>query len=181
MSGETESISLDPEQFARVWKRVVPEGQSCPVELNAPQAASPPSDDFPLGEGALASSAFLREQIMAELRRWRSYQGLTSFAGHPAALHTLARRSHSQAKRLAAALFLITGGWYLPQNQVTPRRWASLRAGFRSLFQSSQRLEAGYRRAAEETRDPLLHQLFLELAEAHRRQQDQIRRMLERL
>lgn len=182
MSGETESIALDPEQFARVWNRVVPEGKNCPVELNTPaSAAAQRSNSFPLGEGAMESSVFLRKQTLTELRRWRSYQGLTSCVGHPSALHTLSRRSYYHARRLAAALFLITGGWYLPRNQVTPRRWSSLRGGLRSLFQSSQQEEARYRQSAEKTQDPLLRQLFLDLAEEHQTQQKQIRRMLERL
>lgn len=180
MDNEIKCAPLDPEQFARVWKRVMPDETSSPVVLNVqerPTTQSPAC--FPLGEEAMDSTSFLRERILLELCRWRSYQGLGIFTKQSSALGYLTRQTESRARRLAAALFLITGGWYLPLRDAAPQRWPNFRTALRSLFRSSQRDEASYRGAAEKTSDPLLNQLFLELAEESQLHQAQIRKLLE--
>ena len=75
-------------------------------------------------------------------------------------------------------LFLISGRWYFPQ-QGGSERWPNRRAALRALFRESQQLEQDYRSKARETRDPVLRQLFLELANECRSEQHQIRRLLE--
>lgn len=180
MDNELDPIALDPELFARVWKRVAPDEAACPVELDVKlPPPNPGRDTFPLGDEASGSSHFLQERILLELRRWRSYQYLACFPGQHSLLSSLASQTHARARRLTAALFLITGGWYFPAGQAKARRWPNLRAGLRSLFRSSQRDEADYRQAAEATADPLLRALFLELANENQIQQNQLRRLLE--
>lgn len=180
---------LSPETFERVWQRVDPEG-NCPIGVNCetqerrgprPPApppsgprppAPPPPPPFPLGSQCRKLEGPLRRMIDQELERWRSLQGLDLPA-------SLSSQALSRARRLAAALYLICGRWYLPR-QGRRQRWRDRRSALRALFQQSQRLEAEYRRQAAEGTDPELRQLFSELADECRREQHQLRHLLER-
>ena len=126
----------------------------------------------PLGPQCRENEALLRSLIGQELERARSAQ--VSFL--PARLSTQAM---GRAKRLAAALYLICGRWYLPQ-QGRRTRWRSRREALRALFRQSQALEARYRRAGAELKDPELRGLFRELADECAAEQQFLRHQLER-
>lgn len=110
--------------------------------------------------------------IDRELERQRSAQN----APVP---QRIAAQALSRAKRLSAALYLITGRWYLPQwGRV--QRWPGRRAALRGLYQQSQRLERDYRREAGQVRDRELRQLYRELADECASEQQYLRHQLER-
>lgn len=167
--------ALDPAQFARVWKRVAPAEDICPVEVIQPKTPVCPAGKAPAEE----NEAYLRRRVEEELRRWRSCQGLVASYGSPA-LGRLSCRAYRRAKRLAAALFLASGGWYFPVGGTRPRRWSNLRSRLRALYWSSQRAEREDRQAAEIASDPTLRELLLSLAEESREEQRIIFQMLER-
>ncbi|MCD7843094.1 MAG: hypothetical protein LUG17_00505 [Clostridiales bacterium] len=168
--------ALDPAQFARVWKRVAPAEDACPVVVAQPKAPVCPDGKAPAGE----SEAYLRRRVEEELRQWRSCQGLVASHGYSPALGRLSCRTYRRAKRLAAALFLVSGGWYFPAGGMRPQRWSDLRSGLRALYRSSQRAEREDRQAAEIASDPALRELLLSLAEESREEQGMIFRLLER-
>jgi hypothetical protein len=113
----------------------------------------------------------LRRMIDEELERSRSARG----ANVPG---WIASQAQGRAKRLAAALYLISGEWYFPRwGRV--ERWPSRRAALRGLFRQSQQLEEGYEEQAERQRDPALRQLFAELARECRMEQHRLRHLLE--
>ncbi|MCC8076445.1 MAG: hypothetical protein LIO95_11010 [Clostridiales bacterium] len=168
--------ALDPARFARVWKRVAPAENACPVEVI--QAKTPVC---PAGEPAAGENgAYLRRRVEEELRRWRSCQGLAASYGYGSALVRLSCQAYHRAKRLAAALFLASGGWYFPAGRTRPWQWSDLRTGLRKLYQASQRAELEDRQAAETVSDPALRELLLSLAEESREEQRLIFRLLER-
>lgn len=153
------NAAQEAEAFARVWKRVSPDPDSSPIALTETEDIPP----LPLGEAAAVWGDFLRAQIVAELTRWRTCQALAA-AGRREPLRALAAAAQSRARRMAAALFILTGVWYLPRTRATPRRWKVLREGYRSLFRSAQRSELRYTAAAR-TPDPVLADLFHSLAQ----------------
>ncbi|MCD7886915.1 MAG: hypothetical protein LUG44_04760 [Clostridiales bacterium] len=170
---DTLERALDPAQFARVWKRVAPAEGRCPVEVV--QSKTPGCwQDGAAGE----SGAYLRRRVEEELRRWRNCQGLAASC-HSAALERLSCRAYRRAKRLSAALFLASGGWYFPAGGMRPQRWRELRTGLRELYRGSQRAEREDRQAAEAVSDPALRELLLSLAEESRAEQRMICKILE--
>ncbi len=168
--------ALDPARFAEVWRRVAPAKDACPVEVVRPQTPVCPAGEAPAGE----SGAYLRRRVEEELCRWRSCQELAVLYGRSSGLGRLSCRAYRRAKRLAAALFLASGGWYFPAGQVRPRRRCDLRSGLRALYRASQRAERQGRQAAETASDPALRELMLSLAEESREEQRMIFQLLER-
>ncbi|MCD8189910.1 MAG: hypothetical protein LUD78_06760 [Clostridiales bacterium] len=166
--------ALDPARFARVWKRVAPAEDACPVEVAQPKGSACPKRETVAGE----SGAYLRRRIEEELCRWRCCQGLAALCGRSAALGRLSHRAYRRARRLAAALFLTTGGWYFPAGVTRPRRGKGLRSGLRELYRGSQRAEREDRQAAERFSDPALRALLLALAEESREEQKAIFQLL---
>ena len=131
----------------------------------------PPPEPPCLGPECRESEAFLRSMIDRELERSRSAQS----APVPP---RIAAQALSRAKRLSAALYLITGRWYLPQRSRV-QRWRDRRAALRGLYQQSQRLERDYRREAQRVRDRELRQLCRELADECAAEQQFLRHQLE--
>lgn len=198
------SATLSPEEFERVWSRVSP-GRDGPVVPGRPDrpplppprpdrplpppprpperpVPPPPRPDRPippppppeppcLGPECRESETFLRGMIDREMERSRSAQS----APVPP---RIAAQALSRAKRLSAALYLITGRWYLPQRGRV-QRWRDRRAALRGLFQQSQRLERDYRREAHRSRDRELRQLCRELADECAAEQQFLRHQLE--
>ena len=194
-SGQTAAPPCDPEVFERVWRRVmpgdrpdcpfrlpgdeaesapeapaVPDGAGTALAVPAPQAAALPAEnDVPcLGAASAVHGSQLQSFIEHEIGDWRFYQHLARRApgGGSKVLSTLAADERRHAKRLSAAYFLISGVRYWPAD-----RPAALPAGttylaaLRSRFCAEQRGELAYRAAAEETADPALRELFLDLAQ----------------
>jgi hypothetical protein len=158
MDTEPEHIQLDPEQFARVWRRVVPEGKPCPVELVTPP--QPVENSRPLS---------LNGCLLQELEQWRSLCVIS---------RPLAQQSYQRGKRLAVADYLLTGKWNFPVKQAAFQR-QPLRERLRTLFLTSQTLEKEYVQRSKNTSAPELQPLFTQLAEEHHELQRKIRKILE--
>lgn len=198
------STPLSPEEFERVWSRVSP-GRDGPVVPGRPDRPAPPlprpperpvppppRPDRPIpppprpperpappppeppcfGPECREYESFLRNMIDRELERYRSAQS----APVP---QRIAAQALSRAKRLSAALYLITGRWYLPQRGRV-QRWRDRRSALRGLYQQSQRLERDYHRESARVRDRELRQLCRELADECAAEQQHLRHQLER-
>ena len=182
----------DREVFERVWRRVMPEDRpDCPITLNqAETAAQPPAQALPavsaqettrpavrssmgedndvpcLGAASAVYGAQLQEYIDQEIGNWKTYQALARRAGGNGSrvLSTIAADERRHAKRLSTAYFLISGARYWPADRITAAPAPSLAGALRSHFAGEQRAEASYLAAADETADPCLRDLYLELA-----------------
>lgn len=158
----------DPDRFARIWKRVMPEEREfCPIELIGEGAAQPgsgPKAPQPRRQdrGGHAAAPFLRRQIMAELNGWQACLALSrQGSGLP---QNMAARKLTHARRLSAAYFLLTGIQFLPTGQVGARQGMG-RAGLAERLRAEEENEKRYRQAAEEMEgDATLSALFRELA-----------------
>ena len=141
----------------------------------------PTKDDVPcLGSGGEADREKLQEMIGWELTAWRHYQALTRRGGQGGrALAALAEGCRRRAKRLSAALFLLSGVRFWPAEQTavpTPRAYFS---ALREHFLAEQNRGQSYRAAAEESRDCCLRMLYLELAQECMEHAGRIRMLLE--
>ncbi|MCI8539203.1 MAG: ferritin-like domain-containing protein [Oscillospiraceae bacterium] len=155
----------EAEQFARVWSRVTPEeipGSAVQLVVHEPPAVLEPL--LPLGEESEGEGDALRRYIVRELQGWKSFQALAGSGAGSTPLKSCGAEELRHAKRLSAVYFLISGVRYLPVERAAGSRWSSREQGLRAMFQASQRAELEYRRAAEETRDPALSSLYLELS-----------------
>lgn len=171
----------EKELFDRVWQRVKPEGSPMLLtgETTVPAVTESP-EPLPLGEGCRAAVPFLRESIELELKNSKSCVLLLNRYGMDGNMADLAARCHRRAKRLAAALILISGVWYLPEKQAIPRRWSDCRGSLRGMFHTFQRAGQCYQQAAQRCRDPLLMELFQELGRESMEMRDTVRKLLER-
>lgn len=181
MDNESTALTPDRDAFARVWQRVMPEGgplvlaekEDCPPPANLPKP-------LPLGEGSASAEPFLRERIACELKNAKSCHEICNCWGYSGRMMDLVARCQRRARRLAAALLLISGEWYLPVYQVQPRGWPDLRGGLRGLFHTFQREEVLYRSTAQGQSDPLLQELLMELGEESLLLRDMVRMELEK-
>ena len=150
-------------------------------------AADSAGDDFPtrddvpcLGSEAMADQNRLQEMIGQELAAWRSYQGLARRGGQGGrTLAALAAGCRRRAKRLSAALFLISGARFWPAEQVTVPTPRSYFGALREHFLAEQDRGQIYRAAAEECRDHCLRMLYLDLADECVEHAGRIRALLE--
>lgn len=196
----------DRDVFLRVWQRVMPEERAdCPITVErqetAPVSSSQPEamqtapdrdpagDDFPtpedvpcLGSGGEADRERLQEFIGQELARWRSYQMLARRAGQGGSmLAAMAGGSRKRAKRLSAALFLISGIRFWPSNVPRMPLPRSYLGALRELFHGEQNQSGAYRAAAEECLDQCLRALYLDLSDECMEYACRIRMLLENL
>ena len=121
----------------------------------------PARDDVPcLGSGGEADREKLQEMIGWELAAWRGYQHLSRRGGQGgSAVAGLAEGCRRRAKRLSAALFLISGVRFWPAEQTSVPAPRSYLAALREHFLSEQNRGQRYRAAAEESRDHCLQML----------------------
>lgn len=197
-------LGCDRDLFSQVWSRVSPHpGEACPIEVlpphtpavpapsPAPKAAvdtlgddEPTSSDVPcLGRAGEDHGELLQNFIRHELEDWRTYQALSTRATGQNArtLAAIGSDERRHAKRLSAALFLISGLRFLPE--VPPSRpgrtpfWAMLR----QRFWEEQHGAALYVAAAAETADPCLAALYRELSAEESAHADLLRAMVERM
>ena len=157
----------DAQRFRRVWQRV--QGGREEAELAAEETAPPAQPS-----GPWEPTAFLQDAIVRSRLRGNAYRQWGRLA-------PLAGLTLSQARRLAAALFLLRGIRPVPPVQAPGRRWASLEESCRQLFLWERRAEAGYRVALGRTVDPELQALFRELAGECAIQQQRLRGILEEI
>lgn len=131
-------------------------------------------DDFPrpdavpcLGSGSAGHGEQLREDILTALEGWQLYRHLARRVTGSAArtLSALASEKHKQARKLAAAYFLISGVRYWPTDRLDTPRTNSWLGTLRRRFAAEQQLDSRWRAAALDTEDPCLAELYIELAE----------------
>ena len=192
--------------FERVWKRVMTgSGENCPITWETQtETASPekegtpeapaipavpcpdhPHGDFPegpfcLGAGCLEAVPMLQELLRRCLGDCRYYQALARRTGGGSAkpLNAIAMEKRRHAKRLSAAVFLISGVRYWPE---VGGRVAldSYLGSLRRRFMAEQSTMMDYLAGAESTGDPCLRQLLCELARGTWEMAGRIRRMVE--
>ena len=197
----------DRELFKRVWRRVMPEDrQDCPIELNNEEQrslalpnnqadsvslsqANMPYENYPaehsmqcLGEDSAIYGEQMQAFICDEVTDWKLYLALARLAdpSGAAVLADIAADKHRHAKRLSAAYFLVSGVRFRPQRMSAPYI-DSYPGMLRRRFFSEQQAEAAYLTAADQTRDPCLRELYLELANDNARHSLMIRSILEML
>lgn len=126
-------------------------------------------------------TARLRQQTLEALEGWQFYRHMARRTRGAAArtLTNLAADAHRQARRLAAAYFLLSGVRYWPSEQlsapVIPSFWGALR----QRHQAEQQAELSYRMAADDTDDDALAELYQQLTQACRGRCRQLRALLE--
>lgn len=147
------------------------------------------SNDFPassavffLGSQSTPFQSPLQELIAKELQDWLYYRTLSKKVGGSAArvFSAMAAEDWQTAKRLSAALFLISGIQYWPEKNNKPTIHSYLTA-LRERFIDEQQDAARYVAVAVETSDPYLHQLFIDSAEGNLRHAYQIRLLVEQV
>ena len=202
-----ELCGCDREVFDRVWQRVM----SDPIQTDPPadeqarggmeirqemtvteqtglavprrEEVRPEQDVSCLGGGSSTYAPMLREMMDGETENFRTYQALARRAGNNGTrmLSTMAADKRRNAKRLAAAYFLITGEQYRSPNMTGSRPPMDLMTGLREQFIQEQRGAAAYGGAAQETSDPCLRQLFRELGQESMGHSRMIRSLLEQM
>lgn len=137
------------------------------------ESAAHTGDDFPqpdavpcLGSGSAGHGSQLQEDILTALEGWQLYRHLArKVTGNPArTLSALASEKHRQARRLAAAYFLISGVRYWPTDRLGVPRTNSWLGTLRRRFAAEQQLDSRWRAASLDTEDPCLAELYGELA-----------------
>ena len=177
------------ERSEEMSRPAVPAVQPMPAEMIAQPmpAADQAGDDFPtrddvpcLGSAGEADRERLQEMIGQELAAWRSYQLLARRGGQGGRiLAALAAGCRRRAKRLSAALFLISGVRFWPAEQVSVPVPRSYFTALREHFLAEQDRGQIYRAAAEESRDHCLQMLYLDLADECVEHAGRIRALLE--
>ena len=140
---------FDPEVFARVWSRVMPDQALSPIQPALPALRSPaqtaPAPSC-LGEGSaryVPQLEALMDQLHAALG---SVRQLARRGGGRASrlLASLAADQQRQLRRLSAAYFLITGRRYAPKGQGAAPS-GPLSSALRTLFQQAQQWPGQFR------------------------------------
>lgn len=174
------STAQEAALFQEVWHRVRPEG-SAQLMCSEGTPFSPPISEplsLPLSHATPEDMKFLKERIEAELKTAHTLRQL--HCGLEGEVRALSRQVRTRAKRLSAALMLLSGVWYLPEGQCSPRRYPDFRSAARGLFHSCQQDALLYAAAAQRTPDTLLSALYAELGEENLALRDHIRSLLER-
>ena len=179
-----QNAAYDYRRCARVWQRVDPTLDPYPdvraaaamaadtsgdglsaaernAELSLPGAQADPCC---MGTAALESLEVLQDFIREELADRRTYLFLarrapTRWRGTPAAPPPSDEGRH--ARRLLAAVYLITGERYCPAICYPPLRCDGYCAALRERYHEEVCGGFNYRRASQETLDPCLQQLLL--------------------
>ena len=181
------------ERSGEMNQPAVPAMQTAPVSVSSQPAVRPMSvvdqagDDFPtredvpcLGSEAGVDQSHLQEMIGQELAAWRHYQALARRGGQGGrTLAALAEGCRRRAKRLSAALFLLSGVRFLPAEQTSVPMPRSYFSALREHFLSEQNRGQSSRAAAEESRDHCLQMLYLDLADSCADHACRIRTLLE--
>ena len=181
-----ERAAEERDTFARVWERVAPEGGAeSPIEVVPAEEYLPPLLPLPARQGASGgeeAGRLLQALIRGELEAARQYRAMAAGAveRRRRTLSLLASEEREHARRLSAAYLLLSGARYWPEVRRPARPAPAHLGALRAQFQAERTVEARYRRAAEEAEEPLLQELFLELAEEEAGHSRLLRRLLER-
>ncbi len=123
----------------------------------------------------------LRRHVMDALEGWQFYRHLArrTRGTDTRMLNSMAADQHKEARKLAAAYFLLTGLRYWPTELLgapaIPSYWGALR----TRHQAEQRQENAYRLASDDWEDPDLLALYAVLIEGCQRRSHQLRSLLE--
>lgn len=179
-----QNAAYDYRRCARVWQRVDPTLDPYPdVRAAAAMAADTPGDGLSaaernaeltlpgaqtdpccMGTAALESLEVLQGFIREELADRRTYLFLTRRAPTAEArqvFRAIASDEGRHARRLLAAVYLITGERYCPAICYPPLRCDGYCAALRERYHEEVCGGFNYRRASQETLDPCLQQLLL--------------------
>ena len=175
--------AYDYETCMRVWKRVSPELTPYEAEETLPGAQADPCC---MGSAAAESGDVLRgflaeERYTAQL--YRAYARCVPNAAARSVLMGMARASHEHARRLTAALYLITGNPPPLEARSAgaerrPMRGESYCSALRRLYHAAVCSGFNYARAGGETSDSCLAELLRELSQEEYRE---ARRLLDLL
>ncbi len=179
-----QNAAYDYRRCARVWQRVDPTLDPYPdVRAAAAMAADTPGDGLSaaernaelslpgaqadpccMGTVALESLEVLQGFIREELADRRTYLFLARRAPTAEArqvFRAIASDEGRHARRLLAAVYLITGERYCPAICYPPLRCDGYCAALRERYHEEVCGGFNYRRASQETLDPCLQQLLL--------------------
>ena len=179
-----QNAAYDYRRCARVWQRVDPTLNPYPdVRAAAAMAADTPGDGLSaaernaeltipgaqadpccMGTAALESLEVLQGFIREELADRRTYLFLARRAPTAEArqmFRAIASDEGRHARRLLAAVYLITGERYCPAICYPPLRCDGYCAALRERYHEEVCGGFNYRRASQETLDPCLQQLLL--------------------
>ena len=179
-----QNAAYDYRRCARVWQRVDPSLDPYPdVRAAAAMAADTPGDGLSaaernaeltlpgaqadpccMGTAALESLEVLQGFIREELADRRTYLFLARRAPTAEArqvFRAIASDEGRHARRLLAAVYLITGERYCPAICYPPLRCDGYCAALRERYHEEVCGGFNYRRASQETLDPCLQQLLL--------------------
>lgn len=179
-----QNAAYDYRRCARVWQRVDPTLNPYPdVRATAAMAADTPGDGLSaaernaeltlpgaqadpccMGTAALESLEVLQGFIREELADRRTYLFLARRAPTAEArqmFRAIASDEGRHARRLLAAVYLITGERYCPAICYPPLRCDGYCAALRERYHEEVCGGFNYRRASQETLDPSLQQLLL--------------------
>ena len=179
-----QNAAYDYRRCARVWQRVDPTLDPYPdVRAAAAMAADTPGDGLSaaernaeltipgaqadpccMGTAALESLEVLQGFIREELADRRTYLFLARRAPTAEArqvFRAIASDEGMHARRLLAAVYLITGERYCPTICYPPLRCDGYCAALRERYHEEICGGFNYRRASQETLDPCLQQLLL--------------------
>lgn len=163
-----------------------PAGGSLPAVCPVPAGllSVPAGNDVPcLGSASAVHTPQLQGYIEGELSAWRYYQILARRAGGTGGrvLAAIASDERRHAKRLSTAYFLISGVRYWPVERIGTPIFRALAGALRQRFAEEQREQGAYLTAAEDTADPCLRALYLELAGEEAEHAHLLRALLERM
>ena len=116
-----------------------------------------------MGSEAAQELKVLEGFIEEELAQRRCYLGLSQRLCHGGAarlLRSIAQEKKETAQELKTAYFLITGTCYENTVSIDHMRWHSLADALRSCYHQEACNAFNYRRAADESVDPCLQNLF---------------------
>lgn len=179
-----QNAAYDYRRCARVWQRVDPTLDPYPdIRAAAAMAADTPGDGLSaaernaelslpgaqadpccMGTVALESLEVLQGFIREELADRRTYLFLARRAPTAEArqvFRAIASDEGRHARRLLAAVYLITGERYCPAICYPPLRCDGYCAALRERYHEEVCGGFNYRRASQETLDPCLQQLLL--------------------
>ena len=179
----------DYRRYDRIWQRVSPELTPYP-EARAAQngaaaerhSAKPPS--VPVQPDTVPGTAellqgFLREEL-AEAQTYRYLAGQSPAPEGRRLMRRLGVDETAHVKTLQAAYFLLTGETYRVTVVLPPQPRLPWRDRLREQYHASSRDGAAYERAAEETQDKCLRQMFGQLAKDEYRHAELLRGLLEK-
>lgn len=176
-----ELATLDREAFAQVWSRVSAQGGG-PVEVLPPASAQSPGEpQEQTGERAGDDAQGLQDLVLACLSDASAYRDLNRRTRRNVPeLGELKNRKVHQARRLAAAYFLLSGVRYWPQEVTAVNPPEGFFPALRQRFLAEGRRAGELEALAGSAADPELRELYASLARETREMGRVIRLIVER-